>query len=248
MPGPIGSMLKSTEQTTAAPVSIDQLERTGRRLSLLQRHAPELVSSSVSGALALAESNMSEAQMVGSATDAIGYANVQRLYSDLQDESPEAARGIWASTPEALQRALREMGYEPPPPPERRKSNRWGINLPDFLPIDELTISRDTPILGPLGNVQAGLGEVLEEGRDLGGKALAPFAWLGEQSTAPGSSSRKRPPAAPASPTTSRPRTSRRRGTPPTRATATSDPNTGPAPRRPSAATSSPTASPTTRR
>lgn len=181
MPGPIGSMLKSTEQTTAAPVSIDQLERTGRRLSLLQRHAPELVSSSVSGALALAESNMSEAQMVGSATDAIGYANVQRLYSDLQDESPEAARGIWASTPEALQRALREMGYEPPPPPERRKSNRWGINLPDFLPIDELTISRDTPILGPLGNVQAGLGEVLEEGRDLSGKALAPFAWLGEQ-------------------------------------------------------------------
>jgi hypothetical protein len=185
MPGPPGSIASlgggGGGASPGAGVNVDQLERTGRRVSLLQRHAPELVSSSVSGALALAESNTSDEAMLGSATDAIGYANIQRLHADLQDEGPEAARGIWASTPPPLQQALRELGYEPPKAPERKRSNRWGINLPDILPIDELTIDRDTPIVGPLGNIQAGLGEGLQAVSSVAGQALEPFTWLGEQ-------------------------------------------------------------------
>lgn len=179
-PGSVASLSSATETTTAAPVNIAQLERTGQRLTLLQRHAPELVSSSVSGALALAESNISTDAMLASASDAVGYSNIQRLYDELNDESNESARALWANTPEPLQKALRNMGYEPPEP-ERKGSRRWGINLPDILPINELTISRDTPILGPLGNIQAGAGEFLEGAASAGGRALDVVAWPQEQ-------------------------------------------------------------------
>lgn len=166
--------------TGASGVSVEGLERTGRRITMLQQYAPELVTSTASGALALAESNVPDGAMLDSASSAVGYSNLQRLKTDLSDESPENARAMWAATPDSLRKALRNMGYKPPPEP-KKKGNRWGINLPDFLPgPNELTIARDTPVLGQLGNVQAGLGEGLEAIRGAGGQALRPFAWAGE--------------------------------------------------------------------
>lgn len=169
------------QPTAAGGVNLEAVERSGRRMSLLTSYASDLALTAPDAALALAESPLDDDEMLRSATESVNFANVQRVADELAGEKPEVQAALYKSLPKPLADALASMGYEPPPVERDRGGNRWGINLPDFLPVDELTIDRDTPILGPLGNVQAGAGEALEGARDLTSKALTPFAWLGEQ-------------------------------------------------------------------
>jgi hypothetical protein len=179
-----GSLFYGSGQSNAGPasaggVNLEAIERTGRRMSLLTTYASDLALTTPEGALALAESAIDDDEMLRSATESTNYANVQRVHQQLQGEKPEVQDALFKSLPKPIADALASMGYTPPDIERSGGGNRWGINLPDILPIDELTISRDTPILGDLGVVQAGAGELLEGARGAGGHALKPFAWAG---------------------------------------------------------------------
>lgn len=165
-------------------VNLEQLERVGRRMALMQQWTPDLVTSTPDGALALAEGGVDDDELLRQATEANDFANVQQLAESLQGEDPEVARAMWANLPEPLTEALRDMGFEEPRPPAQEGGGRFGINLPDFLPgPDELTLPDDSPVIGVLGTLQHGGGEALEFGRDVVGEITRPFAWLGQQSS-----------------------------------------------------------------
>jgi hypothetical protein len=175
----------SSPGVASGGVNLEAVERTGRRMSLLETYANDLVLSSPAGALAMVESPTPDDTLLRSATEATNYANIQRLSQDITQESVEVQDAMFKSLPTPIAEALTQMGYRPPNLSTTKDGGgRFGINLPDFVPglPDELTLSDDTPILGPtLGRAQHGVGEVLEGARDVGFKALEPFAWLGEQ-------------------------------------------------------------------
>jgi hypothetical protein len=161
---------------------LDSLERTGRRVTMLQRYAPDFVTSSPSGALALAEGGFDDDEMLRSATESSGFASLRNLATELGQEDPEAAYAMWASLPSPLQESLEQLGYRAPPAPERSDGGpRFGINLPDILPIDELSLPDEGVLGATLGNLQHAGGEILEGARDIGSTVTAPFAWAGEK-------------------------------------------------------------------
>jgi len=164
-------------------VNLEAIERTGRRASLLSSFANDLSLSAPDASLALAESPMSDDEMLRSATESVDYANIQHIMSSLQAEKPGVQHAMYRSLPKPIADALRKSGYKPPPDAKRKGGSRWGVNLPDFLPgPNELTLPDSTPILGPVvGGLQHATGETLEAGRDVAGKALQPFQWAGEQ-------------------------------------------------------------------
>lgn len=188
--GGVFGSLGSTGGSGFGGANIESLERQGRRMRMLTTYAPELVTSSPSAALALAEGAGDEDEMLRSATQTVNFANVQRLRADLSEESDEVQRSMWGGLPKPMRQALQELGYEAPKPrQEHEKGHRWGINLPDKMPFtgwdvlpDELTLPDSTPILGPtLGGAQHAAGEVLQGAGGVGSAVLDGFNWLGEQ-------------------------------------------------------------------
>jgi hypothetical protein len=162
---------------------MDTLERTGRRITMLQRYAPGFVTSSPSSALALAEGGFDDDEMLRSATETDGFASMHALARDLGAEDPEVAYAMWAGLPGPLQESLRQIGYQPPdaPPEQGDGGGRFGINLPDFFPVDELTLPDEGVLGATLGNLQHAGGEILEGARDAGSTILAPFDWIGSK-------------------------------------------------------------------
>lgn len=176
--------------STYGGASLEALERQGRRMRMLTSYAPELVTSSPSAALALAEGSTNEDEMLRSATQTVNYANVQRLRADLSEESDTAQRAMWGGLPAPLRESLKEIGYQPPDAkPERTGRDMFGINLPDKMPFtgwdilpDELTLPDSTPIVGPVvGGAQHAAGELLQGVGGAGSTVLDGFNWIGEQ-------------------------------------------------------------------
>lgn len=183
--GSYGASRSSTSPGSATGgVDLEAIERAGRRVSLIQQYAPDLIYGNTAGALALAESATDDDEMLRSAIGTQNFASIESLGRNLLAEDAEVQAQIYASLPTPVAEALNQLGYKAPDPEQfKEKKSRFGINLPDFLPgPDELTLPDSTPVLGPiLGGVQHALGEGLETGAQLVGKALTPFAWAGAQ-------------------------------------------------------------------
>lgn len=189
--GVFGSLGASTGGSGFGGANLEVLERQGRRMRMLTSYAPEFVTSSPSGALALAEGGLDEDEMLRSATQSVNFANVTRLRSDLGEESDQVQRSMWGGLPKPMRSALRQMGYTPPSEKPEGEGHRkmFGINLPDKMPFtgidllpDELTLPDSTPILGPvLGGAQHGAGEALQGAGGAGSKVLEGFNWIGEK-------------------------------------------------------------------
>lgn len=172
----------------SAPSFTEQMERSGRRLAMLQQWTPEVVTADPTAALAMAEGPDDDDEILRAAASTRDFAALNRLREEIAAEDETTQAAIWASLPQPLAEAMEEMGVNVPEPIGRDDDggeSRFGIDLPDFLPgPDELTLPDSTPILGDvLAPLQHGAGEVLEGARDTFGKVTRPFSWLGQQSS-----------------------------------------------------------------
>jgi hypothetical protein len=142
--------------------NVDVLVRNQRRLGMLQTYASDFVTSSPSAAMAMAQSGASDDQILQGATEAVGFANVNRILDDLKSESPEVQRTIYANLPGQVQRSLGQLGYTAPKSEEKSGGRLFG----------------SIPLLGDVtkraldwGSVPL-LGGALEEAQHFGGEAL----------------------------------------------------------------------------
>jgi hypothetical protein len=169
--------------TSGPSHNVEELERTGRRMTLLNNFVPDLVTSTPEGALALAETTVDDNELLRSGLEATNYASLQTLAEELQEEDAEVSRAIWAGLPTPIAEALQEMGVNEPKPPES-KGRLFG-SVPIIGDITEMALDwGEIPgVGGALEEAQNFLGEGAEGVADITDKAMTPFRWMGDQVT-----------------------------------------------------------------
>lgn len=161
--------------------NLEELERTGRRLTMLQTYAPDLVTSSPEGALAMAEGPDDDDELLRSGVETSNFAAVRRLHDSLLDEDDSVQRSMWASLPEPVTDALTELGYKVP---EAKGSGRLFGSIPVLSDVAEAALDwGEVPgVGGALEELQHAGGEVAEATRwgEAASAGLHALDWVGD--------------------------------------------------------------------
>jgi hypothetical protein len=177
---PLGRMGQGMALNRVQDTSVEDLDRAGRRMQLLRRYAPDLVTSNVEGALTLAESGVNDNELLRSAVETNNFARLRQIREGLEGEDDEVQRAMFQGMPEGITNALSDMGYKVP---ERKKKGRLFGSIPVLGDVTEVALDwGEVPgIGGALEEVQHVVGEGLEGVGGVAEPALSAFAWPQEQ-------------------------------------------------------------------
>jgi hypothetical protein len=170
-PSGLGAFARATRGGGASGASIEQEQRAGRRLAMLNQFAPEFTQASPGTALEMAQGVLSDDEILRSASETVEFSNYDRIVKDLRSASPTEQRAMFSSLPEAVAEDLERGGYRVP---EENNGGRLFGSIPVLGDVTERVLDwGSVPLVGgALEEGQHFLGEGAQAAGQAGGFAL----------------------------------------------------------------------------